>query len=101
MASFSHHVTLHWKVKEYTIFYQNIIPLKLRERLGKIEGRRRSGQQRIKCLDGIIKAMDLSLSKLQGLVKNREAWCPAVHGVINSRTPLSDRTTTRDKGGIQ
>ena len=45
MASFNHHVTLHWKVKEYTIFYQNIIPLKLRERLGKIEGRGEVGNK--------------------------------------------------------
>ena len=100
MASFNHHVTLHWRVNEYTTFYQNSIPLKLRERLGKIEGRRRRGQQRINCLDGIIDSMHLSLSKLQGILKNREAWCPAVHGAIKSQTRLNDRTT-RDKGGIQ
>ena len=65
------------------------------EKLGKIEGRRRRGQQSTRALDDITDSMDVSLSKLCEMVKDREARSPAVHGVTKSQTLLSDLTTTK------
>ena len=61
--------------------------------LGKIEGKKRRGQQRMKWLDGIMDPMDMSLSKLWEIVEDRETWCVVVHGITNGQARLNDLTT--------
>ena len=78
------------KLQYFGHLMQRADSLKKTLMLGKIEGKRRRGQQRIRWLDGITDSMDMSLSKLQEIVKNRESWHVAVHGVTKSPTQLND-----------
>ena len=78
------------KLQYFGHLMQRVDSLEKTLMLGGIEGRRRSGRQRMRCLDGISDLMDVNFSELRELVMDREAWHAVIHGVANSRTRLSD-----------
>ena len=86
-----------WSSNTWCYFMQRSDSLEKILMLGKMEGRRRRGQKRMRWLDGISDSMNLSLNKLQEIVKDREAWCATVHGAAKNWTQLSDCTTKANR----